>query len=486
MKGFSYANLSPRISDWPSIQFVGVNCKNDHMSIFKKAVSVFKDATKPIQVSTEYTYGEFIVVDVETTGLDPKNHRVVQIALVRVNNGNVIEIFESLFNPEGPVGKTEIHGITQEQVDKAPLFKDKVDEIEKFISGKTLVAHNARFDLAFLRAEFEKSGLALPWLEPLCTLKASEYYLPNLGRRKLADCCGAIGVEIENAHTATGDAIATAKLCHFYLMPEKNPKPRKSDLDLIANPKKAEPAKKIQDQIQIQQRIERSNAERSKLEASTFEKLSFLVKKVGLKELTGDIQILGAIDYLDKLIEFLDDNTLSSEEISQLDNLRAVYELTDAETNLIHSELIIGLIEVALEDEKISSLERNEFKEFCEILKISDSRLPDFTKVARARRVKKLSANLKPLPENWNLGEPLRVGNNVVFTGCDPELREELERDSIKAGITIASSVSKKTSILVTDGGFSGNKAKEAAELGTRIVHPADYEIMLKYIQPSD
>lgn len=455
------------------------------MGFLKKIASAVEAAKSANTTTTTYSYGEFVVVDVETTGLNPDEHRVVQIALVRVNNGTVTEIFESIFNPEGPVGKTEIHGITQSQVDEAPYFRDKIAEISKFIEGRTLVAHNARFDLAFIRAEFEKAGSNLAWVDPLCTLKASEYYLPNLSRRKLADCCEAIGIEIENAHTATGDALATAKLCHFYLMPEKNPAPRKSDLDLISNPRIKTAPKNQADQIYVKQRIERAKSERTQFDNSTFEKLGRLIKSVGLNEVLTDIDIKGASEYLEKLIDFLDDKELSSDEISQLDNLRVIYELNESECALLHSELIISLIEIALEDEKISSTERDEFKEFCQLFRISETRIADFTKLAKARRARKLSMNLVALPEGWKLGEPLRVGQNVVFTGCEPQQREELERDSRKAGVVIASGVSKKTNLLVTDGTYVGNKANEARELGVRVVHPDDYELMLKYIQPA-
>ena len=455
------------------------------MGIFKRVSSALEGIKQNSDSKSEHSYGEFVVVDVETTGLDPIDHRVIQMALVRVQNGNVTEIFESIFNPEGPVGKTEIHGITQEQVDSAPLFKEKVEEIKQFISGRTLVAHNARFDLAFMRAEFERSEFILPWVEPLCTLRASEYYLPELRRRKLADCCEAIGVVVENAHTAVGDAIATAKLCHYFLMDQKLPLPRRSDLELIANPKIATPTRTLKDQIYIKQRIQRSANERTVVSESTIYTLNKLIKSVDLKEITSGLNIKGSAEYLEKLIEFLDDKNLSSEEIVQLDNLKNLFEISDEDCALLHTELIILLIEIALADEKVSISEREEFKEFCQLLRISETRVSDFTKVSKARRAKKLSANLPALPKDWDHGEPLRVGQSVVFTGCDPDFREKLEAASKKAGVVISSGVSKKTSMLVSDGEFSGNKAREAKELGIRVVHPNEYETLLNHIQPA-
>ena len=118
-------------------------------------------------------------------------------------------------------------------------------------------------------------------------------------------------------------------------------------------------------------------------------------------------------------------------------------------------------------------------------MNLPETKLTALTKEAKDRRVRKLSDRLAPLPDGWKLGEPLRVGQNVVFTGCDPDQRARLENDSRKVGVTIASGVSKKTSMLVTDGGYVGNKANDARALGIRLVTPDEYEILLKYIQPS-
>jgi DNA polymerase-3 subunit epsilon len=454
------------------------------MGFLKKMADVVDAAKRANGAAASSSYGEFIVVDVETTGLSPIDHRVVQIALVRVNNGIITEMFESLFNPEGLVGKTEIHGITQSQVDTAPYFRDKVSEIAKFIEGRTLVAHNARFDLAFMRAEFDRSGAQLPWIEPFCTLRASEYYLPNLERRKLSDCCDAIGIKIEDAHTATGDAMATAKLCHYYLMSEKKPAPRKSDLDLIANPRINREVKATSERTHVRERIERNSIERQIPSMSTLLKLSNLIKGIGIADISTKMKIEGSAEYLEKVVEFLEDKSLTASETSQLEDLCTLYEISEMNRDLLHSELLILLIELALEDEKISVAERTEFKDICNILNLADSRLPALTKEAKNRRHNKLSGKLNPLPDGWKLGDPLRVGNNVVFTGCEPIQRQRLEVDSRKAGVTIASGVSKKTNLLVTDGSYQGNKAADAAALGVRIVTPDEYEVLLKFIQP--
>jgi DNA polymerase-3 subunit epsilon len=80
-----------------------------------------------------------------------------------------------------------------------------------------LVAHNASFDVPFLRAEFERAGVAMPEVAELCTLRESRLHLPDLLRRKLADCCSAAGVTLSGAHSALGDARATAELLGCYI-----------------------------------------------------------------------------------------------------------------------------------------------------------------------------------------------------------------------------------------------------------------------------
>lgn len=449
------------------------------MGILDKLLKQAKAGTSPV-----YSYGEFIVLDVETTGLDPNIHKIIELALVRVNNGIITESYEQRFNPEGPVGKTEIHGITAQDLENAPLFSEKTEEIKSFIGEKVLVAHNARFDLAFLRTEFSRANAQLPWLASICTLEASKYYLPDLSRRRLADCCDRIGIRIDNAHSALGDAIATAKLCHFYLMPEKQPTPRASDLSAISNPilnsSPAEPKRSAH----VSQRIANESTVRTRVSESALSQFQALGKAIGSQNLIKLSKEHGEAEYFEKLMEFFEDGTLTSEEFDALKVVAEVAGLSAESTNRIHEELITGVIEIALGDEKISSNEKEEFKEVSILLGVKQERILPLTKVAKARRIEKLSRNLKSLPETWNLGEPLRVGDSVVFTGCEPSFRENLEQQSKRAGVTISSSVTKKTKMLVTDDSWVGNKANDAKALGIRFVKPGDYSILLDYIQP--
>jgi DNA polymerase III epsilon subunit-like protein len=160
----------------------------------------------------------FAVIDVETTGLDPERERVLELAIVRADaQGRPIDQWVTRFHPDGPVRATHIHGITDADVAGAPRFADLALSIGTALQGLVLVAHNAEFDLAFLQAEFARASLPMPQVSTYCTLQGSTVYLPHLRRRTLGECCAALGVTHQQAHSALGDAYAAAGLLERYL-----------------------------------------------------------------------------------------------------------------------------------------------------------------------------------------------------------------------------------------------------------------------------
>jgi len=172
----------------------------------------------------------FVVVDVETTGLDPDVDRVVEVALIRTDaRGRVLSQWSTRVNPGGPIGAGAVHGITAADLVGAPRFSEVVPEVTARLAGRAVVAHHARFDVGFLAAEFTRAGWMLPALPVLCTYEASVHYLPGLGRRRLGDCCAAAGVPLTDAHSALGDARATAGLLQVYLDPRDGVPPRPED-----------------------------------------------------------------------------------------------------------------------------------------------------------------------------------------------------------------------------------------------------------------
>lgn len=435
---------------------------------------------------------QFVVIDVETTGLSPKSDRILEIALLEYTDGKISKEFVTRFNPEGPVGATEIHGITDADVVNSPKFIDYSNEILSFVDGKTIIAHNARFDLAFLRNELLYAGFEISWLPAICTFEASRYYFPNLDRRKLIDCCLEAEIVLSDAHSALGDAKATGALMQYYLTPTKHPKPRHEDVILIQNPARLEvkrvASKKFPERRHpvVRAAIQRAK-EREKNEDlnQNYEALRNALKACSLSAVLNRPLDAGTETYLGKLFEFLDDGVLSDEERGSLKDLGSTYDLDEKKQLNAHEILLLALAFQAVQDETVSILERDELNALAQVLGLDEKASTKAVKEAKKIKDENISRILPPLPDGWKLGDPLRVGDKVVFTGCDPAIRDQLETDSKKVGVAISSSVSAKTRFLVTDGSYVGNKANEAKKLGTRIVSPEEYALLLKFIQPT-
>ena len=460
--------------------------KNSNMGLFDK----IKEKVTALEVSQNMN--RFVVLDVETTGLSPKSDRIVEIALIEFTEGAISKQFVSRFNPECPVGATEIHGITDADVINSPKFAEKSNEILDFINGRTIVAHNARFDLAFLRNELNFAGFDISWIPAFCTYEASRYYFPHLDKRKLVDCCNEAEIILINAHSAFGDAKATGLLMNYYLSPSKNPKPRKEDLDLISSQEKIEisqiaPRSFLKKRHPVvQAAILRDREKPRNLNANqSYESLRTALKACSISAILSDTLEVGIEQYLDKLIEFLEDGVISKGEQKALIDLSETYELDANKQTLAHEVLLRALAIQIVQDESVSNLERNEISNIAQILGLSDKSSALALKEAKEIKNESISRVLPSLPEGWKLGEPLRVGDKVVFTGCDPEVRTSLETQSKKVGVAISSSVSARTKFLVTDGSYVGNKANDAAKFGTLIIAPDDYKLFLKYIQPA-
>ena len=169
--------------------------------------------------------GPFAVIDVETTGFSPQRNRIVEIAIVHVSaQGTVENVWSTLINPDQSTGPSHIHGITNSDVSNAPRFKDVLHDIDKRLAGTTAVAHNADFDLGFLAAEFHRAGAVVPDWPSLCTMELTKRSYPGQSAA-LSAICKSLNIETGEAHTATADALAAARLLSFYIRgdPEDSP-----------------------------------------------------------------------------------------------------------------------------------------------------------------------------------------------------------------------------------------------------------------------
>ena len=155
----------------------------------------------------------FVVLDVETTGLNTFTDKIIEIGAVRLEGGREVKEFSMLIDPERPVPQkvTELTGITNGMLRDQKRIGEVIGDFAKFCEGAVLVAHNAGFDTAFFRRAFEAAGL--PFDHPvLDTLALSRNLFASLKSHKLGVICKELDVSLENAHRAVHDARATGEV----------------------------------------------------------------------------------------------------------------------------------------------------------------------------------------------------------------------------------------------------------------------------------
>lgn len=155
----------------------------------------------------------YAIVDIETTGGDPKVDRITEIAIYLHDGEQVIDQFVSLINPEMPIPEfiTRITGIDNDMVARAPRFFEVAKNIVELLDGAIFVAHNVRFDYSFVQKEFRNLGYPFS-KKQLCTVKLSRKLLPGHKSYGLSKLCKDLGIPNEASHRAWGDAQATVQL----------------------------------------------------------------------------------------------------------------------------------------------------------------------------------------------------------------------------------------------------------------------------------
>lgn len=185
----------------------------------------------------------FAVVDVETSGLSSRSHRILQVAVVLARaDGTVLDRWSSYVRPRwrwfARMGPTRIHGIRRRDVRRAPTADAVLVELGRRLDGAVLAAHNLRFDWGFLAQAADRARAPLPAGPKLCTLQLARSLPapPSSTHRdahgggdhagsgppvpisnRLGDLCERYGVALTRAHDALADAEATALLLPFLL-----------------------------------------------------------------------------------------------------------------------------------------------------------------------------------------------------------------------------------------------------------------------------
>ncbi|THF61102.1 ethanolamine utilization protein [Pseudothauera nasutitermitis] len=149
------------------------------------------------------------ILDVETTGANPARDRVTEIAILRVERGEVVARWAALVNPGMHIPRMiqDLIGITDDMVADAPSFAELADQVRTLLDGCVFVAHNARFDYGFLRNEFARLGQSFE-APVLCTVKLSRALYPEHHRHGLDALIVRHGLQCDARHRALGDSEA--------------------------------------------------------------------------------------------------------------------------------------------------------------------------------------------------------------------------------------------------------------------------------------
>ncbi len=184
-------------------------------------------------------FDEAVVVDVETTGLDPKSCRIVSLGMIRSDFAKLKEnpegmsgaTMDAIINPEChiPRDASRIHGIYNKHVVDKKTFKELAQEIRDFIGDRPIIAHNASFDKRFLNAEFKRAGVkTLARNKSYCTMR--RFQEENGGMRKgsnLDNVVRIMGIQRRKGsiHDASEDANLAWQVAGLFYMMDNNIKP---------------------------------------------------------------------------------------------------------------------------------------------------------------------------------------------------------------------------------------------------------------------
>ena len=157
----------------------------------------------------------YIVVDLETTGLDPyKGCEIIEIGITEITKNKIIRSYSRLIKPKWYIPEfiTDITGITNEMVRGEKYIEEVLPKFRDFIGCKTIIAHNAKFDLKFLNYYLQKQNLE-PITSSICTLELLKKNKNYKGQnKKLETACAYYNIVNDQAHRAASDTLATAKL----------------------------------------------------------------------------------------------------------------------------------------------------------------------------------------------------------------------------------------------------------------------------------
>lgn len=192
----------------------------------------------------------YIAIDIETTGLNPKQDKIIEIGAIKVIDGKETDSFAAFVNPRRdlPDRITSLTGIRGEMLENAPDIEEVIQEVMEFVENLPLLGHRVIFDYSFLKRAAINWGKACSWeKQGIDTLTLCRYLMPEEEKKNLQAACRYFHIPLENAHRAVSDARAAHLLFLHLTKLYKEERPEIfREKPLIYQIKKEQPATKRQ------------------------------------------------------------------------------------------------------------------------------------------------------------------------------------------------------------------------------------------------
>ena len=163
----------------------------------------------------------YVVLDIETTGFNPKEHEIIELSALKAENGVIIDEFSKLVKPVGYLSSyiSNLTGITIDMLQNAPFIKETILDFKEFCANYIVIGHNINFDLSFINTQLIKN-YDIPFTNDyIDTLRISRKVLKELGHHRLDDLIDYFGLKQRREHRALNDCVLTnqvyLKLCHY-------------------------------------------------------------------------------------------------------------------------------------------------------------------------------------------------------------------------------------------------------------------------------
>ncbi|WP_062076564.1 exonuclease domain-containing protein [Demequina globuliformis] len=385
----------------------------------------------------------YAVIDVETTGFAYKTtDRICEVAVVLLDReGRREDSYSTLVNPQRDLGAQHIHRIDATDARLAPTFERISGDLTALLGGRTLVAHNAPFDMRFLIAEYARTGVTLSITpdDAVCTMSlARQLSVPT----KLADACAYYGIPLDGAHAALVDAEATADLLLHY---RKHPA--------------------------VGHQWDRLCCAGEQLYWPTTEPLHTPTVPRGasapgsglLEAVVTSYQPLASNANEDAYLQLLErvllDRKITAKERRDLDALAANLGLSESARAALHRTYLLAVIDSACEDDVLTADERAHIINLASLLDLED--------IETEALLAHASTNVSTVSSDLNLAP----GALVVLTGFGAADKARLTALAESQGLAVWPGVKKGVAaVIAKEPGSNSGKAKKARQTGVPVV----------------